>query len=131
MTWLYALFPNLCFLRHYIFRSKRFIFFAVFVYTALVASYITTSSISVLTCVLVLCPLTGRFIACLFPLYVPIACNRFIFPVICRLRSLSIVISERSFAKPLICPSPRLFIRCVLWIWKRAIRPSETLGPTP
>ena len=77
-------------------RSTRFIFRAVCIY-----EYVSTLFLGVMqrlepTCVLVLCPLTGKPIACLLPRYVPISLNLLMLSCSCRLRSVSIFMLDNS-----------------------------------
>lgn len=95
------------------FRSTRFIFRAVCI------------------CVLVLCPLTGKLIACLLPRYVPISLNRLMLSCSCRLRSVSIFMLDNSALILKIWLLTRLLTFAVGWMWNRAIIRCDTLGPIP
>jgi hypothetical protein len=91
----------------------------------------SSSQNQLLTCVLVLCPLTGKPIACLLPLYVPISLSRLMLFCSCPRKSDSSVISASSPARLFICFSPRLPMRAVLWMWNLDISCVQTWGPRP
>ena len=68
-------------------------------------AYRSTSTLTHIehTWVRVLCPLTGKFCACLFPLYAPISFNLLIFSLISRRKSFSIVMEESSELRSSTC----------------------------
>lgn len=109
--------PSLCFQYHLLFpyplRSTLFSFRAVMIW------------------LLVLCPLTGKLIACLRPRYAPISRNRLMLSCNWRRRSFSSVIVLSSAASEFICRSLRFPMRAVLWMWNLAINCWQTLGPMP
>ena len=87
--------------------------------------------IAVEICVLVLCPLTGKPIACLLPLYVPISLNRVIFCTNSLRKSFSIFIFDSSAlisSTFLLEREPR---RAVGWMYMRASRCAHIWGPMP
>ncbi len=112
-------------------RSIRFSFEAVAICSMTSQHQINTHRPSQHTCVLVLCPRTGKFMACLLPLYVPISCNRRMLSLIRRRRSFSNVIVLSSAARSLICLSFSDAILAVSWMCIFAIICRQTCGPMP
>ena len=84
-----------------------------------------------LTCVLVLWPLTGYPRACLIPLYAFISLNLIILLLTCLLSSFSMVMSDSSAVRSMICLFSRSPILAVLWTKCFAMTRAETLGPMP
>lgn len=81
--------------------------------------------------VLVLCPLTGKPIACRLPLYVPVSLSRLMLLTISLRRSFSIFMFDNSAVMSRIVWLEREPRRAVGWICRRAMRREATWGPTP
>lgn len=88
------------------------------------------SFLAVLICVLVLWPRTGKPIACLLPLYVPISLNLLMLSCTIFLASFSIVIVDSSAVNAVIvlCGKEPIFIRG--WMQYLARIRVEVCGPT-
>jgi hypothetical protein len=87
--------------------------------------------LAVLICVLVLCPRTGRPIACLRPLYVPISFNLRMLSCTSRRASFSIFIVDNSAVRSMTVAFLSAPTLAQGWMWNLAMMFCETLGPMP
>ena len=84
-----------------------------------------------LICDLVLCPRTGKPMACRLPLYVPISFNRLILSCTSRRASFSIFIVDNSAVRSMTVAFFNAPTLAQGWMWNLAMIFCETLGPMP